>query len=220
MKNKSTTKGFRDYIETSSMIQKDFSNLPIEDRMAQGRDIGEKFIIDQLGKHGIEITPAADYRTDAKFKIDGYLGGNQKDPVQIKLRRSFKPGRNDIAYEVLRNHDNIQMLSKQLENYHQQGRDFRGTKVEHYFVLNQTETEIYYVPAFKLKNAVLEAIREMNLSYFGGRLTSPFKAANGIDLRPTRDPDPNSFTPNKVMAFIPVESVVEERFPIDKKVQI
>lgn len=210
-------KDFKKYIETSSMIQKDFSNLPIQDRMAQGRDIGEKFIIEKLKEHGIDITPAKDFNTDVKLKIDGYLGGNVREPVQIKLRRSFKPGRNDIAYEVLRNHDNTKLLSDQLNNYHQQGRDFRGTKVEHYFVLNQTETEIYYVPASKLKNAVLESIRELNLSYFGGRLSKPFKAANGIDLRPTRDPDPNSFTPNKVMAFIPVESVVEERFPINKQ---
>jgi hypothetical protein len=209
-------KDFKNYIETSSMIQKDFSNLPIQDRLAQGRDVGEKFIIEKLKEHGIEITPAKETKTDIKFKIDGYLGGNIREPVQIKLRRSFKPGRNDIAYEVLRNHDSAKTLSDQLNNYHQQGRDFRGTKVEHYFVLNQIETEIYYVPAFRLKNAVLESIREMNLSYFGGRLTKPFKAANGIDLRPTRDPDPNSFTPNKVMAFIPVESVVEESFSINK----
>ena len=209
-------KDFKKYLETSSMIQKDFSNLPIADRMAQGRDIGEKFIIEKLKEQGIEITPANDYKTDVKFKIDGYLGGNPREPVQIKLRRSFKPGRNDIAYEVLRNHDSNKLLTEQLKNCHQQGRDFRGTKVEHYFVLNQSETEIYYVPAFKLKNAVLEALREMNLSYFVGKLTKPFKAANGIDLRPTKDPDPNSFTPNKVMAFIPVESVVEERFPINK----
>ena len=207
-------KDFKAYIETSSMIQKDFSNLPIHDRMAQGRDIGEKFIIEKLKEHGIEITPAKDLTTDIKFKIDGYLGGSVREPVQIKLRRSFKSGRNDIAYEVLRNHDNNKLLTDQLKNYHQQGRDFRGTKVEHYFVLNQTETEIYYVPASKLKNAVLESIRELNLSYFGGKLVKPFKANNGIDLRPTRDPDPNSFTPNKVMAFIPVESVVEERFSI------
>lgn len=198
----------------SSMIKKDFSNLPINDRLVQGRDIGEKFIIEKLSQHGIEISPASDYDTDVKFKIDGYLGGNVREPVQIKLRRSFKAGRNDIAYEVLRNHDNSRFLTEQLENYHQQGRDYRGTKVEHYFVLNQTETEIYYVPAFKLKDAVVEAIEQLNTSYLKGKLTKPFKSKNGIDLRPTKDPDPKSFTPNKVMAFIPVESVVEERFNI------
>ena len=192
------------------MIKKDYSHLPINDRMAQGRDIGEKFVINQLAQHGIEIIPSEDYHTDAILKIDGYLGGNNKDPVQIKLRRSFKPGRNDIAYEVLRNHENKKLLSEQLENTHQQGRDYRGTKIEHYFVLNESETEIYYVPAYKLKNAVVESIRELNSSYLGGKLTKYFKASNGIDLRPTKDPDPNSFTPNKVMAFIPVESVVIE----------
>jgi hypothetical protein len=207
-------KSFKNYVEVSTMIKKDYSHLPINDRMAQGRDIGEKFIIEQLAQHGIEISPASDYHTDARLKIDGYLGGNVREPVQIKLRRSFKPGRNDIAYEVLRNHDSNKQLSQQLENPHQQGRDYRGTKVEHYFVLNQSETEIYYVPAFKLKNAVVDSIRELNLSYMGGKLIKPFKVSNGIDLRPTRDPDPNSFTPNKVMAFIPVESVVVERFPI------
>lgn len=205
---------FKKHFENSGMDSRDFSRLPIKDRMAQGRVIGEKFIIQKLMEHGIEILPAEGYHVDAHLKIDGYLGGVPKEPVQIKLRRTFKPGRNDIAYEVLRNHDNSKKLSEQLENFHQQGRDYRGNMVEHYFILNQMETEIYYVPAIKLKSAVTECITELNSSSFHGKLFKPFKAFNGIDLRPTKDPDPKSFTPNKVMAFIPVEEVVEERFSL------
>jgi hypothetical protein len=205
---------FKKHFEKSGMSNKDFSSLPINDRMAQGRVIGEKFIIEKLMEHGIEILPAEGYHVDARLKIDGYLGGLPKEPVQIKLRRTFKPGRNDIAYEVLRNHDSTLRLADQLENYHQQGRDYRGTLVEHYFILNQSETEIYYVPASKMKKFVVECITELNTSSFQGKLFKPFKASNGIDLRPTKDPDPRSFTPNKVMAFIPVEEVVEEKFVI------
>lgn len=197
--------------EFKKFIKTNYSNLPINERIHQGRDIGEKFIIETLKKYEIDITPSKDYATDARMKIDGYLGGNMKEPVQIKLRRSFKTGRNDIAYEVLRNHDYLKTINEQLDNYHQQGRDFRGTKVEHYFVMNQQETEIYYIPAFKLKEAVLESIKELNIK-FNGKLNKPFKCSNGVDLRPTKDPDPNSFTPNKIMAFIPVNSVVAEKF--------
>jgi len=196
------------------MSNQDFSRFPINERMAQGRVIGEKFIIEKLMEHGVEILPAEGYHADARLKIDGYLGGSPQEPVQIKLRRTFKPGRNDIAYEVLRNHDNNKKLSEQLQNFHQQGRDYRGTLVEHYFVLNQSETEIYYVPASKLKQSVLDCITELDSSSFQGKLYKPFKSFNGIDLRPTKDPDPKSFTPNKVMAFIPVEKVVEEKFTI------
>lgn len=206
---------FRQFVEISSgMTKQDFSSLSLADRMAQGRNIGEPFIIEKLKEQGVSIVPSQGYHADAKLKIDGYLNGDQNEPVQIKLRRSFKPGRNDIAYEVLRNHNNNDLLLNQLTNFHQQGRDFRGTSVKHYFVLNQLETEIYYVPAQKLKKSVLDAIRELNMSDLGGALTKPFIASNGIDLRPTRDPDPNSFTPYKVMAFIPVESVVEKKYPI------
>jgi hypothetical protein len=207
-------KSFKKYINDSLMTKEDFSNLPIGDRMAQGRDIGEKFIIDKLNEQGIEITPAKNYHADARLKIDGYLGGMKNEPVQIKLRRSFKPGRNDIAYELLRNHDYSKTIDEQLENKHQQGRDYRGMKVEHYFIMNQQETEIYYVPAEKLKKTVLSAINELNLSRMGGKLFRPFKSSKGVDLRPTKDPDPKSFTPNKIMAFIPVNSVVEEKFTI------
>jgi hypothetical protein len=204
---------FKKFIEASGMMQDDFSKLSIADRMAQGRDIGEPFIIQSLKKHGVNITPTKDYHSDAKLKIDGYLNG--KEPVQIKLRRSFKQGRNDIAFEVLRNHDDSLLLSEQLKDFHKQGRDYRGTTVQHYFVLNQNETEIYHVPALRLKNAVIYAIRELNMSNLSGKLTRPFVSSLKIDLRPTRDPDPDSFTPFKVMAFIPVESVVETRYPIN-----
>jgi hypothetical protein len=198
----------------SGMSNKDFSKLPIKERINQGSLIGEKFIIKKLLEHGVEILPVKGAHADIHLKIDGYLGGVLKDPVQIKLRRTFKEGRNDIAYEVLRNHDNTKKLSDQLKNFHQQGRDYRGNIVEHYFILNQSETEIYYVPANKIKKCVSDCILELNSSKFKGKLYKPFKSTTGIDLRPTKDPDPNSFTPNKVMAFIPVDEVVEEKFSI------
>jgi hypothetical protein len=205
---------FKFFVESrnaSGLMNKDFSSMSLQQRMVQGRDIGESFIRNQLAQHGIEIKPAKDYHQDAKLKIDGFWNG---EPVQIKLRRSGRNDSNDIAYEVVRNHNNKSSLSKQLENEHQQGRDWKG-QVQHYFVMNRDETEIYHVSAKSLKNSISQAIQEMT-SRTGGVLKSAFKSTNGVDLRPTKDPDPNSFTPFKVMAFVPVESVVDRVYPVER----
>lgn len=179
--------------------------MGIADRMAQGRDVGESFIRRMLKqKHGIDIVPAKGYNADARLKIDGYMNG---EAVQIKLRRSGRDDRNDIAYEVVRNHDNRRPIRDQLQDIHQQGRDYRGTAVKHYFVMNREETAVYHVPAVALKKAVEIALDELEM-YHDGILQRPFRCAtNGVELRPTIDRDPDSFTPNKVMAFIPVDSV-------------
>lgn len=197
---------FRSFLEgRSGLSDQDFTGLGIADRMAQGRDVGEPFVRRMLKqKHGIDIFPAQDYDTDARLKIDGYLNG---EAVQIKLRRSGRDGQNDIAYEVVRNHDNRRTIRDQLRNIHQQGRDYKGTKVKHYFVMNRQETAVYHVQAAALKKAVEIALDELEM-YHGGVLQRPFLCAtNGVELRPTIDRDRSSFTPHKVMAFIPVDSV-------------
>ena len=195
------------YTETTGLSKNDFTSLSLKDRMAQGRDIGEPFIKRQLAMHGLVITgvPA---RMDKTQKIDGMLNG---EPVQIKLRRSGMAGRNDISYEVCRNHDDSRPLSEQLKDFHQQGRDYKG-QVKHYFVMNQTETEIYHVPAALIKASVDRAITELDTK--GGHLTRPLKASDGTELRPTQDKDAESFTPFKVMAFIPVSNVILKAYPI------
>lgn len=195
------------YQESSGLSKHDFTNQSLQDRMAQGRDIGEPFIKRQLAMHGLVITgvPA---RMDKTQKIDGMLKG---EPVQIKLRRSGMAGRNDISYEVCRNHDDTRPLSEQLKDIHQQGRDYKG-QVKHYFVMNQAETEIYHVPAAMIKASVDKAIAELDSK--GGRLTRPLTASDGTELRPTRDKDAESFTPFKVMAFIPVNNVILKSYPI------
>lgn len=198
----------------SGLMNQDFSSMNLQQRMSQGRDIGEEFIRNQLSQHGIKITPAKGYHQDARLKIDGFWNG---EPVQIKLRRSTRDDRNDIAYEVVRNHDQRQLLADQLKNEHQQGRDWKG-QVQHYFVLNRDETEIYHISAKVLKTAVQQTIKEMTQSKMNGYLVKPFKSSIGVDLRPTRDPDPKSFTPFKVMAFIPVDVVVDQKFAVKQEV--
>lgn len=183
--------------------------MNIQDRMAQGRDIGEPFVRAQLKQYGIEIEPAQGYHQDAKLKIDGFWKGK---PVQIKIRRG---GRNDVAYEVLRNHDDSIPLDVQLKNPHQLGRDWRG-QVEYYFVMTGDESEIHLIAANKLKVAVMQAVREFS----GGRLLRSFEASTGVQLKPTEDPDPESFTPLKVMAFIPFRLVVEKTFPVDPNLKV
>lgn len=44
------------YQESSGLSKHDFTNQSLQDRMAQGRDIGEPFIKRQLAMHGLVIT--------------------------------------------------------------------------------------------------------------------------------------------------------------------
>jgi len=196
--------------EASGLSSNDFTSLSQAERMAQGRDIGEPFIKKQLKAHGLNIIDVPS-RMDIRDKVDGMLDGK---PVQIKLRRSGTEGRNDISFEVCRNHNNRLPLQQQLQNPSQQGRDFKG-KVAIYFVMNKDESEIYEIPAEKIKASVNNAISELENSEEDGFLTRSFTASDGTELKPTRDRDPNSFTPFKVMAFIPVEAVVTKKYKID-----
>lgn len=192
----------------------DFSNQSHQDlrtRMRQGRDQGEPFIINQLKQYGIEITPTNNVREDKTLKIDGYWN-NQ--PVQIKLRSTSRDGRNDIAYEVCRNHVREQPLGAQVKNPQQTGRDLVG-QVQHYFVMDNTQTNIVHVAAARLKTLVIQAILELNKQR-GGVLTNAFQSSTGVQLRPTQDNDPQSFTPLKVMAFIPVDVVADQKYPVKK----
>jgi len=201
------------HTQKSGMSGSDFTHLSLADRMAQGRDIGESFIKRQLAMHGINISgvPA---RMDKIQKVDGMWNN---DPIQIKLRRSAVSGRNDISFEVCRNHDRSTKLSDQLKSTDQQGRDYKG-QVKHYFVMNQAETEIYHIPASSLKAAVNSAIAQLESdNRMQGYLTNPFTSSDGTELRPTRDKDPDSFTPFKVMAFIPVANVVQKAYPIQEE---
>ena len=195
------------YNEATGLSKSNFTNQSLKVRLAQGKDIGEPFIKRQLAMHGLIIT-GVPVKLDKTYKIDGKLNG---EPVQIKLRRSKKEGRNDISYEVCRNHDDTRPLSEQLKDVHQQGRDYKGW-AKHYFVMNQAETEIYHVPAALIKSSVDRAIAELNSR--GGHLTRPFTARDGTELRPTQDQDAESFTPFKVMAFVPVSNVLLKVYPI------
>lgn len=200
-------------LESSGMTSADFTGLSQDERMAQGRDIGEPFIRAQLRAHGLDIKEVPP-NLDIDQKVDGMLDGK---PIQIKLRRSGRDERNDISYEVCRNHDRGLPLEQQLLTKRQQGRDFKG-QVEKYYVMNRGETEIYEAPAPAIKRAVLKAIAELNRSR-NGILSRPFASSDGTELRPTIDRDPKSFTPYKVMAFVPVDNVVSNSYPIDPNVK-
>ena len=191
--------------QSSGMMRQDFTSMPLDQRMAQGRDIGEEFMRRQLLAHGIQITPAS-VRQDKSQKIDGFWNG---EAVQLKLRRSSRSGSNDLAYEVVRNHDDQIPLIQQLQTPQQQGRDYKGT-AKHYFVMNQSETEIYHIITDDIKQLVNAAVQSLG--------NEPLTRAinfRGIDLRPTRDRDPESFTPYKVMAFVPIESVKQETYDVN-----
>lgn len=196
-------------------MRKSFCTMPISYRLLQGRDIGEKLVRDSLLlKHGIEITPSNDEYIDSSLKIDGYLGGSVREPVQIKIRKKVKPGRDDMVYELLRHHDNTKRLDEQLKVFSQQGRDYKGTSVEHYFVLSQCETKIHYIPAYRLREVVSDSIRELNISRFKGKLIKPFNAFKGTVVYPVRDPAPDSYVIDKVLVYIPIQNVSADTLEI------
>jgi len=197
---------FAIWLEASGMPSGDWSHLSLADRMAQGRDVGENFIRRILSHHGVHISQPKGSQIDKRDKIDGFWNN---EPVQIKLRKTSGASRtDDIAYEVVRNHDNTLPLVQQLENPAQQGRDWSG-RAKHYFILNRPETEIYHVLADDIKTRVLEAV----LALGNQPLTQAIEIA-GVDLRPTRDNDPQSFTPFKVMAFVKVLPILKGRYPV------
>ena len=189
-------------IESSGMMRQDFTNLPKDQRMAQGKDIGEEFMRRQLLAHGIQIMPSSS-RQDMDQKIAGFWNG---EAVQLKLRRSGRSGSNDLAYEVIKYHDNQIPLIQQLQNSHQQGRDYKGI-AKHYFVMNQSETEIYHVLTNDIKQLVNAAIQSL-----GNEPLRWSKNIQGVDLRPTED---KADKYQKVMAFVPVELVKQETYPVN-----
>ena len=197
---------FKQFIEISGVQQQDFSHLSKQDRLKQGKDIGEKFIINELLKHGVRIVAiAGKSNIDMKWKIDGYLNGNPNEPVQIKLRKTGRGG-DDIAYELILGFDPRIPVFEQLKDSRRQGRDYKGVGVKHYFVLNQSETEIYHIPAEALKNAALAAVQES-----GGIINKPFRSSSGVELRPTTDNDNGN---SKLMAFIPAQMVAKESYTV------
>lgn len=200
---------FKDFIEVSGVSKTDFSRLSKDERLKQGKDIGEKFIIQELFRHGVKIVTVPEkVSLDTKLKIDGYLDGNPNEPVQLKLRRTSRGG-DDIAYELVLGYNSRLPISEQLKNPRNQGRDYKGTTVKHYFVLNQDETQIYHIPASKLKSAAMGAIQEA----YGRPIdrTSPFRSSLGVELRATTD---NSSGVDKLMAFIPAEKVADKAYTI------
>lgn len=201
-------------VRKSGLSDQDFTHLNQQDRMKQGRDIGEAFIIQQLKRHGVNISPTQSKAADMHDKIDGYLDGKQTEPVQIKLRRSGAAGRDDIAYEVARCHADKVPLADLLKDERNQGRDFKGVKAKHYFMMDKAETKICHIPAAILKMYVMRAIAELNTSRSAGRLERAFRASNGVELRPTQDRDPSSYTPYKIMAFVPTDKVTLQTYPI------
>jgi hypothetical protein len=197
---------FKEFIEATGVIRQDFSHLSKDERLKQGKDIGEKFIKNELLKHGVRIVSVENKQSlDTKLKIDGYLNGNPSEPVQLKLRKTGVGG-DDIAYELVLGFDPRMPVFDQLKNPHTQGRDYKGQTVKHYFVLNQDETQIYHVPAEMLKSAAMEAVTES-----GGIINRAFRSKNGVELRPTTD---NSSGIGKLMAFIPAGRVAKETYQV------
>ena len=156
---------------------------------------------------------------DMYSKIDGYWNGQ---PVQIKRRTSTRNVSDDIAYEVLRGHDERASIEDQLRNPRQIGRDYKGMEAKWYFVQNVDGTAIYMVDADKIRDAVYQALDEVE-SQLGGYMDSgrnrSFQASNGVDIRRTRDQGQHhersilSENPMKIMAFVPASKIASRTIP-------
>jgi len=189
------------------MQHNDYSHLPFEKRLQIGAGFYQEKIIKHLEKNGIKIQQATDYHTDAILKIDGYIDGDPSKPIQIKHRKIEVKDRNDLAYEICRNFKSNKELEIQLKNTHQQGRDYKGNGIKYYFLLNNSETIIYQLCGDLIKNYIQKAIHELNESRNQGKLNKRFISLDKIEMIHTRDRDPKSFTPQKVMAFIPIDLI-------------
>ena len=201
---------FKQFVEGTGVISQDFSHLSKDERLKQGKDAGEKFIINELAKHGVRIvTVQNSINMDTKLKIDGYLNGSPSEPVQIKLRKTSRDGKDDIAYELVLGYNTMIPVEEQLKNPHRQGRDYKGTTVKHYFVMNQNETCIYHVPASSLKSAAMQAVQESAGTPVVRN--NPFVSSIGVELRATSD---NSSGIDKLMAFIPVDKVAQQKYMV------
>ena len=201
---------FRLFIEASGVLQQDFSHLNKEDRMKQGRDLGESFIKNELLKHGIRIVTVNNKLSlDTQMKVDGFLNGDVNEPVQIKLRKTDRAGGgDDIPYELLLNFNSRIPIQTQLQNPRNQGRYYKGQTVKHYFIMDKTETKIYHVPANKIREAVMQAVAQS-----GGIVERTFRASNNVELRPITDN--NSGMP-KLIAFVPLEPNADHVYEVGK----
>jgi hypothetical protein len=184
--------------------------------LEKGRDEAEPFIISQLRANGVNLTPVGNsWKLDAQMKIDAFLNGNPNEPAQIKMRDTVKDGRNDITYEICLDHNDFKPLLPQVSDPRTMGRDWKGNRVKHYYVLNQKQTEIYYAPASAIKEAVQDALDELEGDYeYQGRLRRKFPARNGVELMPTAD---NKTQRYKVVAYVPVDLVRSGKpYPVKK----
>ncbi len=196
------------------MDSEDYSHLPMNERLEIGANYYQKKIVHELEKQNVHIVLASDYHTDAILKIDGYLNGDTNLPVQIKHRRTSQKNRNDLAFEVCRNHKFNQKIINQLKNEYQKGRDYKGSSVVYYFLLNKDETCIHQICSDLIRKNIHETIEEHESSNQNGYLSKKYLAKNGTELIATKDNDSKSFTPRKVMAFIPVEGISVKTYDI------
>lgn len=174
----------------------DYSALDYDTRLEIGKQM-EGWVKSELQTYDIKISEAT-AQEDMYEKIDGHYEGQ---PVQIKTRETGR----DILYELVLEHDRKKSIKEHLKKRSTQGRDYKGSKVKHYFVLNENKTQIYHITAQAIRDAVLAAVAELDLyPEYNGCLHRAYKASNGVDLRPTQDHRSKTL---KVVAFIPPQSV-------------
>lgn len=209
---------FRDFLE--AYIQTNLRTLSRDERFAQGRDKAEPFVKSQLALYGINITGQPSFHEDAVLKIDGYWDGS---PVQIKIRTSKNSGRNDIAYELIKNYSFDMPVKEQLKDPYRAGRDF-GCKAEHYFMMDQEAKFIYHIPSRHLKSVIQILVNYLDRSQLVARPFKPVTAAvaglhQPIDVRCVADGDADLYRGRsgfKLMAFIPVAEggLASNKYPV------
>lgn len=186
----------------------DYSSKDIASRIKEGREKWEPFVKQVLEKHGISVIPSTD-RDDMLNKIDGWLNG---EPVQIKIRNTTIKGRNDLSFELVQNYNPVITLARQMNSLSTAGRDWK-CRAKHYFILNQSSSTIFHIDGQKLKAEIRHAVEELEADDFDLR-TGIFTSEKSIQVNATKDRDENSYTPSKVMVFIPVKLVLIKEYEV------
>jgi|GEM_PF-3146149 len=174
------------------------ANKPIEQRMAKGKDVDEKYVRFNLyhKNPSIKVFPVSKIQ-DKQTKIDGKL----EDGRWIGIKNS-DTSNNQVVFQLVLDHDDNKPLMPQVENPAQKGRDAKSpAKVT--YLLSSNRRQIFELDAEIIKLEVEEAIDEfVKAPKFEGILSKSYSASSGVSLVPvfTKDDEVSEY---KVLAYVP-----------------
>lgn len=190
------------------------ANKPIEQRMAKGKDVDEKYVRFNLyhKNPSIKVFPVSKIQ-DKQTKIDGKL----EDGRWIGIKNS-DTSNNQVVFQLLLDHDKNKPLLQQMENLSQKGRDAKSqAKVT--YLLSSNRRQIFELDAEMIKLEVEEAANEFaDKNIDQGTLKESYRASNGLALVPTYT-EGDEVSEYKVLVYVPAtENNILNVYPADPQV--